>query len=351
MNLQSVVAGLGDWSTGQGPLYQRLADSLRNSIRHGVLGAGSRLPSERDLARSLGTSRTTIIAAYRLLRDDGLLESTRGSGTRVTASGSGVGPAVPLLLGGTATAVTHSRGLRGGLGRGGVDGRAHLPHAARPAVGGGADFELGAEPGDEYEAGGVVLGGEFAAAGAAGTSGGHFTGGAVELGNDAAGLSSWDTSQKLSLGTLCESCFARGCENEDQRQTGHGPVRVRGLSKLLISASAKRDPFTKAHHAAVVGPSSIWSPPASGSPKFENALATAQADQGPRPALPRHPDGVRDETAGPRRRWTYRARRRLQRPQRGPADVRRTARRDPRPGRTPAGRLCQAEEMMMKEVA
>ncbi|MFJ2203640.1 GntR family transcriptional regulator, partial [Streptomyces violaceusniger] len=95
MNLQSVVAGLGDWSTGQGPLYQRLADSLRNSIRHGVLGAGSRLPSERDLARSLGTSRTTIIAAYRLLRDDGLLESTRGSGTRVTASGSGVGPAVP----------------------------------------------------------------------------------------------------------------------------------------------------------------------------------------------------------------------------------------------------------------
>ncbi|MFJ2203641.1 PLP-dependent aminotransferase family protein, partial [Streptomyces violaceusniger] len=34
----------------------------------------------------------------RLLRDDGLLESTRGSGTRVTASGSGVGPAVPASV-------------------------------------------------------------------------------------------------------------------------------------------------------------------------------------------------------------------------------------------------------------
>ncbi|MEU2389623.1 hypothetical protein [Streptomyces sp. NPDC007369] len=55
---------------------------------------------------------------------------------------------------------------------------------ALAAVGGGADFEFGAELGDEHEARGVVLGGDLAAAGAAGASGGHLTGGAVELFED-----------------------------------------------------------------------------------------------------------------------------------------------------------------------
>lgn len=93
----------------------------------------------------------------------------------------GVELALELLLGGTATGIAHPRGLRRGLVHGGVDGRAHLPRAAGTAVGGGADFELGTELGDEHEAGGVVLRGDFAAAGAAGASGGHLTCGAVEL--------------------------------------------------------------------------------------------------------------------------------------------------------------------------
>lgn len=45
-----------------------------------------RLPSERQLARSLHVSRTTVIAAYGLLRDEGLLQSIQGSGTRVVAA-------------------------------------------------------------------------------------------------------------------------------------------------------------------------------------------------------------------------------------------------------------------------
>lgn len=32
-------------------------------------------------------------------------------------------------------------------------------------------------------------------------------------------------SQKLPRGALCESRFARGCENDGQGQTGHGPAR------------------------------------------------------------------------------------------------------------------------------
>jgi DNA-binding transcriptional MocR family regulator len=81
--------------SGNGPLYRRLADRIREAARQGEIGAGSRLPSERDLARSLGLSRTTVIGAYRLLREEGLLESTRGSGTRVAAAGGVVGPAAP----------------------------------------------------------------------------------------------------------------------------------------------------------------------------------------------------------------------------------------------------------------
>src|SRR5207248_5018856 len=43
----------------------------------------SQLPSERELAASLGVSRTTTTAAYDLLRDEGYVESRRGSGSRV----------------------------------------------------------------------------------------------------------------------------------------------------------------------------------------------------------------------------------------------------------------------------
>lgn len=105
----------------------------------------------------------------------------------------------------------------------------------------GLHLQLGVELGDEHEARGVVLQGDFAAAGPAGTSGGHLTGGAVELFDGGGRFGEVWQSQNLSRGALCESCFARGCENEDQGQTGHGSVRVSGLSELLISASAKRD--------------------------------------------------------------------------------------------------------------
>ncbi|MFI1294493.1 PLP-dependent aminotransferase family protein [Streptomyces sp. NPDC020792] len=93
MDASTLPVGLISGSSG--PLYQRLAEGLRGAVSRGEVGAGSRLPSERDLARWLGVSRTTVIGAYRLLREEGLLESVRGSGTRVVASGHRIGPAVP----------------------------------------------------------------------------------------------------------------------------------------------------------------------------------------------------------------------------------------------------------------
>jgi len=75
---------LGDWTTSKGPLYRKLAAALAAAIRCGDLPAGRRLPSERDLAKLLTVSRATVVAAYDELRGIGLVDSVRGSGTRVT---------------------------------------------------------------------------------------------------------------------------------------------------------------------------------------------------------------------------------------------------------------------------
>lgn len=81
------VAGvLGDWSTGHGPLYRKLADALERAAADGALLPGERLPSERRLADVLAVSRATVVAAYDELRGRGLLESRQGSGTRVRES-------------------------------------------------------------------------------------------------------------------------------------------------------------------------------------------------------------------------------------------------------------------------
>ncbi|TCO60589.1 PLP-dependent aminotransferase family protein [Actinocrispum wychmicini] len=81
-----LVEFLGDWTTAHGPLYRRLAGALAGGITAGDLPAGERLPSERDLAKMLTVSRATVVAAYDELRGGGLVDSVRGSGTRVSAA-------------------------------------------------------------------------------------------------------------------------------------------------------------------------------------------------------------------------------------------------------------------------
>ena len=68
-------------ATATGPAYRGLADGIRLSIADGRIPSGVRLPSERDLTRALGVSRTTVTRAYGLLRDLGYLAARQGSGT------------------------------------------------------------------------------------------------------------------------------------------------------------------------------------------------------------------------------------------------------------------------------
>jgi DNA-binding transcriptional MocR family regulator len=82
---------LGPWSAGGGRLHTKLAAAFRRAIERRVLAPGIRLPSERELSRQLLVSRSTVVAAYDSLRAEGLLDSRRGSGTRV-ARLPGAGP-------------------------------------------------------------------------------------------------------------------------------------------------------------------------------------------------------------------------------------------------------------------
>ena len=81
---------IGGWADGADPLNEQLAAALARAIDLGVLPPGTRLPAERELARELALSRTTIVAAYDRLRLAGLARSRQGSGTRVAARRPGL---------------------------------------------------------------------------------------------------------------------------------------------------------------------------------------------------------------------------------------------------------------------
>ncbi|GAA4341404.1 GntR family transcriptional regulator [Pigmentiphaga soli] len=71
----------------RGPYYVRLQREIQSLIDAGELGAGSGLPSERELAKALNISRSTVKRSYDRLREAQSLVSSQGRG------GTAVGPA------------------------------------------------------------------------------------------------------------------------------------------------------------------------------------------------------------------------------------------------------------------
>jgi DNA-binding transcriptional MocR family regulator len=72
---------------GEGPAYAALAAGVRGLALDGRLPVGTRIPSERQLALALRLSRTTVSAAYDVLRTEGYLRSAHGAGSTVTLPG------------------------------------------------------------------------------------------------------------------------------------------------------------------------------------------------------------------------------------------------------------------------
>ena len=64
-------------------LQLQLIGSVRRALSDGELAVGDRLPPAAELAEALDVDRNTVLAAYRALREEGVLEFRRGRGVRV----------------------------------------------------------------------------------------------------------------------------------------------------------------------------------------------------------------------------------------------------------------------------
>ncbi|MCU1508276.1 MAG: GntR family transcriptional regulator [Glaciihabitans sp.] len=83
------------------PLFEQLAASIRADAGSGALRVGERLPAAREVAAALDINVHTVLRAYQLLRDEGLVDLRRGRGAVVTARAgeySSLGLAIPQLV-------------------------------------------------------------------------------------------------------------------------------------------------------------------------------------------------------------------------------------------------------------
>ncbi len=69
---------------------EQIAGTVRRAIGEGTLSSGDRLPAAKELAASLDVNLHTVLRAYQMLRDEGLIELRRGRGAIVIASDLGM---------------------------------------------------------------------------------------------------------------------------------------------------------------------------------------------------------------------------------------------------------------------
>lgn len=67
-------------------IYEQIADAVRADIAAGRLLTGDVLPTARTVATGLDVNHHTVLHAYQLLRDEGLVDLRRGRGAVVTSA-------------------------------------------------------------------------------------------------------------------------------------------------------------------------------------------------------------------------------------------------------------------------
>jgi DNA-binding transcriptional regulator YhcF (GntR family) len=78
--------------TAETPLYQQLHDRVIDAVARGELRAGDALVSVRQLAVRFGINTATVVKAYDALRQEGIVRTSRRSGS-VIARDPDSGPA------------------------------------------------------------------------------------------------------------------------------------------------------------------------------------------------------------------------------------------------------------------
>src|SRR5215213_9436262 len=84
--MASTILGVNIDRTEPTELHEQVAAEVRRAIAKGEAQPGERLPPARDLAAVLGVNKNTVLRALRQLRDEGLLEFSRGRGVTVAGS-------------------------------------------------------------------------------------------------------------------------------------------------------------------------------------------------------------------------------------------------------------------------
>ena len=80
------------------PPYLQVVRQVRDGLRLGLLRAGDRLPTVKDLAGRIAVNQNTVLKAYRELDHDGLITSRPGIGTfiRITFTDAAIAAHEPL---------------------------------------------------------------------------------------------------------------------------------------------------------------------------------------------------------------------------------------------------------------
>ena len=68
------------------PIHDQVAAEIRRAIADGEAAPGERLPLAKDIAAILGVNKNTVLRAMHILRDEGLLEFSRGRGITVAGT-------------------------------------------------------------------------------------------------------------------------------------------------------------------------------------------------------------------------------------------------------------------------
>lgn len=70
------------------PLFEQIGLRVKEAVASGLMVAGDRLPSVRELARDLAINPNTVARAYEALERDGVIVRRQGSGCFITEQAS-----------------------------------------------------------------------------------------------------------------------------------------------------------------------------------------------------------------------------------------------------------------------